>query len=95
MNTILKALWRGEISPQERFFSKGSQYHSLLEKVCAEQKALLSTLSQEGKAHLESYESALWQLQSESEEEVFVQGFRLGALMMLDIIQPEERGNTK
>ncbi len=87
MGKTLKALWRGEISPQERFFNKDSIYSHLLEQITKEQNAVLKELSTEGKEHLEAYEKALWQLQAESEEEVFLSAFKLGANMMLETLQ--------
>ena len=44
-------------------------------------------LSEEGKEHLEAYERLMLEAQSIGDEETFIEAFRLGARMMLDVLE--------
>ena len=83
---ILNALWRGEITPNERYIKPDSKHRCLADKITAECEKFRSELSPEGNTHFLEYEMLRNELASLSEEEVFVEAFRMGARMILDII---------
>ena len=53
---LLDNLWRGNISPSERFVRKNSEYSKISEKFCDEMEAFMATLSPEAKRQMESVE---------------------------------------
>ena len=83
---ILDALWRGKIMPNERIIKPDSDYRRLAAKVTEECEKFRSELSPEGKKHFNEFEMLQNELNSISEEEVFIEAFRMGARMILDII---------
>lgn len=88
---ILEKLWRGEITPSEVYVTKGTEYHSTLVRFCNECEALSATLDAEGKERLEQIFSLQNDLKSMSEQEIFLESFRMGALLMLDLLQERQR----
>ena len=57
-----------------------------MQTLCQEEDALSKELSEEGKAVLKRYIAAQQDVIVCSEQETFVQAFRLGAQMVLDIV---------
>lgn len=91
MHEILKSLWRGQINPSERFFERDSEYSRLNHRLGILSDQLLLMLSDEGKQCFEEIEQIIYDMESISEEETFIQGVRLGAQMMLASVS-EPRG---
>ena len=83
---VLEELWRGNVSPGVRYVQRGSEYHSLSAKLCKMRDELETELSEKGNAILEEYAEVWMQMQSISEKETFIQAFRLGAQMILDVV---------
>ena len=83
---VLEKLWRGGLSPSERYCNKDSEYKRLLRSLCEASEKLSSELSPEGKKALEEHEQIQLDLIGISEEDVFINAFRLGARMMLDVV---------
>ena len=88
---ILNALWRGEIAPMERYAKPDSQYRCLAAKAHEAYTKIYSELSEEGKLQFDELEKIRNEMGSISEEEVFVEAFRLGAQMILDIVGTEQK----
>ena len=84
---MLNALWRGQISPNEKYTQYNAEYKRLSAQIREEYKALMNELSEEGKEHLEAYERLMLEAQSIGDEETFIEAFRLGARMMLDVLE--------
>ena len=89
---VLDQLWREGISPSERYTRKGSEYHAILLRICDEGDKLSEELTEKGKKHFEAYQQAQIDLSVVSEREVFIEAFRLGAKLVLDIVG-DYRGN--
>ena len=89
---VLDKLWREGISPSERYTRKGSEYHNILLRICDEGDKLSEELTEKGKKHFEAYQQAQIDLSVVSEREVFIEAFRLGAKLVLDIVG-DYRGN--
>ena len=83
---VREKLWRGGLKPSERYFHEDSQYKMLLRKLCETSEKVSSELSPEGKKAFEEHEQLQLALIGISEEDVFVNAFRLGARIMLDVI---------
>ena len=85
--SILKELYNGNITPSERFVVSGSNYSKLLSTISEKEDELFKKLSHDEKTLYESIAEKKLMLESISEEEIFIDGFRLGAQIMLEIIQ--------
>ena len=87
---VLKELYYGNISPNERTIAKGSKYESVL-NVLARDEALLSDLLSGAELDLfNEYGDAQAELNSITAVENFVYGFRLGAKVGLEIVKNED-----
>lgn len=84
--SILEELYNGNIAPIERSMKKGSEYYKLCKAVSEKEEKLFEELSCEKKAMYESIAERRLMLESISEKEIFIDGFRLGAQIMLEII---------
>ena len=83
---ILRELWRGNISPTERFIRKGSDYQKTAKLLSDELDKLRDALSPEAKKQMDSVNDLRTDLTMLAEEDVFIYGFRMGARMMMDIV---------
>ena len=83
---VLQDLWRGNISPSERFVRRGSDYQKTSQKMSAEMDSLLELLTPEAKKQLETVGGLKDDMAMMAEEDVFIYGFRLGARLMLDVV---------
>ena len=91
---MLNALWRGQISPNEKYTQYNAEYKRLSAQIREEYRAISNELSEEGKAHLEAYERLVLEAHSIGDEETFVEAFRMGAKMMLDVLE-ESKTNVR
>ena len=83
---VLDRLWRGEISPCEKAFRRGGTYHRLMEDLCKTENRLLDQLSPDGKELLTAYINRHSEIQAIENRESFIEGFRLGAGLLLDVV---------
>ena len=83
---VLEQLWREGLSPNEKYTRKGSEYHQILLRLCDEEDKLTEELSEKSKKHFEAYRDAQIDLSAVAEREVFIDAFRLGARLVLDIV---------
>lgn len=83
---ILEELWHGEIRPAEIIKPLTPQYKELLDAADESEKKLLSLLSDEGKALYRKLTESRRELSCTDECEIFTTGFRLGAKLMLEIM---------
>ena len=83
---VLDKLWRDGISPNEKYTRKGSEYHKILLRICEEGDKVSEELSEKGKSHFDAYRDAQVELSLVAEREVFIEAFRLGARLVLDIV---------
>ena len=79
-------LWFSHYAPNRKKAKKGTEYATLAEKHAETRLALAATLSEDGKQHFERYERGNETLAEISEEDTFIEGFRMGARVILDVL---------
>ncbi|MGN1231730.1 MAG: DUF6809 family protein [Anaerotignum sp.] len=82
----LRELWRGNISPGERFVRSGSEYKETAKKLSDEMDRLMEAISPEVRKQMETIENLRTDLTAMENEEHFIYGFRLGARLLLDVV---------
>ena len=88
---ILEELWYGNVAPGERSVEKGSRLWNLGRLILQNEEELVPRLSEKAKEVLEKLMDNQTELHSIRECEVFVRGFRLGARIMLEVLDGSER----
>ena len=81
---VLDKLWRGKLSPCEPCSVYGSEYSNLTTKRTRIEAQLAAKLSEEGRTVFKEYQQVQKQLSAISEEDMFVNGFRIGVGLILD-----------
>ena len=89
---VLDKLWRGTLSPSERFIHEDSAYWQISRKHTDALNTLYAMLSPEAIKQYEYAEQLALDMLSIDSEESFIQGFRLGARIILDTLT-DYRGN--
>jgi len=89
---VLEKLWQEGPSPSARYTHKGGEYHQILLRICDEADRVCEKMTDKEKEHFEAYRQAQVDLSIVAEREVFIEAFRLGARLVLDIIG-DYRGN--
>ena len=82
----LDKLWRGDITPSERYIRPDSEFKRKAKEFCDAAERLVEGLSPEGKNHWEDVERLKHDMNMLSEEDIFIYGFRMGARMILDVV---------
>lgn len=88
---ILEELWYGNIAPSERSVEKGSPMWELGCLIVRNEEELAPLLSEKAKEVLEKLMDNQTELHSIRECEVFVRGFRLGARIMLEVLDGSDK----
>ena len=83
---VLDKLWRGKLSPSEQCCHCGSEYSNLRGALYRIDRQLSSVLSDEEKELFQEYQATREKMTSISEEDIFYNGFRIGAGLILDAI---------
>lgn len=83
---VLDKLWRGTLSPNEQCIVHGSKYSDLRHEASQLSKRIVSTLSEDGKRMFQEYQGLREQMAYISEEDMFVNGFRIGVGLFLDAV---------
>ena len=81
---VLQELWRGNITPSERFVRSGSEYKKIAGKLSDEMDRLMEMISPEAQKEIvDNHQTDLTML---SNEDIFIYAFRMGARLMLDVL---------
>lgn len=88
--SILNAIWHGKILPQQKNYNSNEKFARIREQMQNEYTLLIDEMPEAGKLHFENYEYLAMEIQTICDEENFVEGFRLGAKMMLEIMEEKE-----
>ncbi len=83
---VLDKLWQGKLSPNEQCIQHGSEYSEIRHKAVQLNKQIISSLSDDGKRIFQEYQDLREQMCYISEEDSFVNGFRIGVGLLLDAI---------
>ena len=84
---ILEEFWYGNIEPTEYDTSSCKEYKKLLELICRNEEKLQATMTDEQKKLFSRYIDAVREHQMITDSLIFQNGFKLGARMMLEIIE--------
>ena len=87
---VLDKLWRGILSPSEQCCNYGSEYSNLSSRLYHVRKQLAGELSENSKKLFQEYQAIQEQMSAISEEDVFVNGFRIGIGLFLDAVSTYE-----
>ena len=88
---VLDKLWQGKLSPNEQCIVHGSEYSDIRHKATQLSKQIVSSLSDEAKQKFQEYQDLREQMCYISEEDMFVNGFRIGVGLLLDAVGPYDR----
>lgn len=92
---ILEELWYGNVTPGERDAPRGSRLHTLGALILRSEEELMPLLSDKAKEIYEKLRDNQSELNCFNECEVFVQGFSLGAKIMLEVMESMEKYTTE
>ena len=88
MNTI-QDLYYGRISPYEMSISSAPEYQKLKALTNKNEDLLKETLSDEQKELLDKLTECITDISSISERDMFINGFRLGMKLMIEVMKDE------
>ena len=88
---ILEELWNGNILPSERNIGAGSKMQHLGELIIRHEKNLDPLLSEKAKELLEKLQDNQAEWAYLKECEIFTYGFRLGARIMLEVMDDGDK----
>ena len=83
---VLDKLWRGELSPSEQCVNHGSEYSELHHRSSQIGSRIRSRMSDEEKRLFQEYQELRERMVYISEEDMFVNGFRIGVGLILDAV---------
>ncbi len=87
---ILRELYNGNIAPQSKPIPKDSKYREIQTKVSDLEDAINQKLTAEDKKLFDELLSACSDLSTANGEDCFIEGFRLGARMILEILEKDD-----
>ena len=83
---ILEEFWYGNIEPTE-YDTSSVEFKKLLELICRNEEKLRSSMTEEQKELFEKYIDCTHEYQAITACQIFQNGFKLGARMMLEIME--------
>ena len=86
---LLEELWYGNIEPTE-YDTSSKEYKKLQELICRNEEKLKATMTDEQKELFEKYTNCVREYQNITDCLIFQNGFKLGARMMLEVMQENE-----
>ena len=86
---ILEEFWYGNIEPTEYDTTSCREYKKLLELICKNEEKLKATMTDEQKELFEKYSDCVREHQTNTDCLIFQNGFKLGARMMLEVMEEE------
>lgn len=84
---VLSDLWYGNIAPHERTIPRNNEYRKLLQQLTEHGNQIRIAFTPDLKTIFDEYESIYTTINAKNEEEAFILGFRLGAKMILDVLE--------
>lgn len=93
--SILEELYNGNIVPTEKYIKKGGEYQKINDELSEKIEKLMCTLNSKQKDLCEEIEDGFCRLSYISEKECFIDGFRLGAQIMREILEYKSKNYIK
>lgn len=84
---ILEEFWYGNIEPAEYDASPSKEYKELLRLISRNEETLLSTMTDAQKEIFSRYQDCVREFQAMAECLLFQNSFKLGARMMLEVME--------
>lgn len=84
--SILEEFWYGNIEPTEYDTSSSKEYKELLQLISRNEEKLLATMTDDQKDLFSRYQNCVREFQAIAECLLFQNSFRLGARMMLEVM---------
>ncbi len=91
MCKTIEELWYGNIIPQDMCKDNDPRIDELRALMTRNRAELAPTLSEEQRSILEKYDDNTGELTSLIESRIFEQGFKLGAKLILEILQEDKK----
>lgn len=88
---ILEELYNGNINPSEKFLKDSGDYKKINQELNKHIDELMLHLNDEEKQLCKKIEDNIYKLDYISEKECFIEGFRLGAQIMREILEYESK----
>ena len=84
--SILEELWYGRINPSQRTQPDDKSASELTEQIVEKEDELAPLLSDEAKEILDQMRDKQLDLSTSNERKAFISGFRLGTMIMLEVM---------
>ena len=84
---ILEEFWYGNIEQTEHDTSSCTEYKKLQERICRNEEKLRATMTDEQKELFEKYTDCVREFQTITNCLIFQNSFKLGARMMLEVME--------
>ena len=88
--SILEDLYCGRIASHEHLIEPESEYENLLRCIISHEDDIKSTLTDQQKEGFEKYKDCRAEVESLTESETFISGFRLATKIMMEVVQSDE-----
>ena len=85
--SILEEFWYGNIEPTEYDASSSKEYKEMLQLISRNEEKLLATMTDVQKELFSRYQDCVREFQTMAECFLFQNSFRLGARMMLEVME--------
>ena len=87
--SILEEFWYGNIEPTEYDTSSSKEYKEMFQLISRNEEKLLAIMTDEQKDLFSRYQDCVREFQTMAECLLFQNSFRLGARMMLEIMEDD------
>ena len=87
---ILEDLYCGRIAPHEHRIEPESEYEKILQYIIRNEDELKSTFTEQQKETFEKYKECRADVESLTEVEAFISGFKLATRIMMEVTQSDE-----
>ena len=87
--SILEEFWYGNIEPTEYDTSSSKEYKEMLQLISRNEEKLLAIMTDEQEDLFSRYQDCVREFQTMAECLLFQNSFRLGARMMLEIMEDD------
>lgn len=90
MMKILEELYYGNINPYDRGIRRGGEVDNLLKLVTRNEEKLNEGLTEAQKGTFENFKACESEMQTITELEAFMSGFKLGARIIIEVMNTAE-----